>query len=143
VVAARLAFSLPRDSSDLAGRSGDWSPCRTRPVRADPRRAECPRHAEDSLHLLVPAGEVAIPHRGVRRDCAPRTSDVCGRRIETGVLRSASRTTIVLSGLVAVWAGMRWQTIRQLDAGPPEPEFEEESEERILTLEVWDSRFES
>jgi hypothetical protein len=47
----------------------------------------------------------------------------------------------MLGGLVVVWTGLRWHTIRQLHAERSEPEFEEEPAELILTLDVWDSRF--
>ena len=63
--------------------------------------------------------------------------------IERDVIQSSSGAALLLGGLLAVWAGVCWQAIRQLDAGDPEPAFEEEPAERILTLEVWDSRFSS
>jgi CubicO group peptidase (beta-lactamase class C family) len=61
--------------------------------------------------------------------------------IERGILQTSTGTALMLGGLVVVWTGLRWRTIRQLHAERSEPEFEEEPTERILTLEVWDSRF--
>jgi hypothetical protein len=61
--------------------------------------------------------------------------------IERTVLQSNSGTALMLGGLVAVWAGLRWHTSRQLHAEGAEPGFEEEPAEQVLTLEVWDSRF--
>ena len=61
--------------------------------------------------------------------------------IERGILQTSTGTALMLGGLVVVWTGLRWRTIRQLHADRSEPEFEEEPAELILTLDVWDSRF--
>jgi hypothetical protein len=67
------------------------------------------------------------------------------RATRTATQRSSEQDgpALMVSGLVVVWAGLRWHTIRQLHAERSEPEFEEEPGELILTLEVCDSRFSS
>ncbi len=61
--------------------------------------------------------------------------------IERDILQGTDGTVVMLAGLVLVWAIARWQTMRQANAGRPEAAFEDEPSERVLTLEVWDSRF--
>jgi hypothetical protein len=57
---------------------------------------------------------------------------------ESGLLQAPTGTLLLLGGLLAGLAALRWRT---LQAGRTELEFEDEPAERILTLEVWDSRF--
>jgi hypothetical protein len=61
--------------------------------------------------------------------------------IERDILQDAGRTALMLGGLFVVWAGVRWHTVRRAHTERPELEFENEPAERILTLDVWDSRF--
>jgi len=46
----------------------------------------------------------------------------------------------MLAGLTIVWAALRWQNVIALGSERTEPEFEDEPADRMVTLEVWDSR---
>src|SRR5204863_491540 len=58
-------------------------------------------------------------------------------------LQDTSHTVAMLAGLFITWAAVRPETVRRTHGERSEPEFEEESADRLLTLEVWDARFAS
>lgn len=61
--------------------------------------------------------------------------------LERDWLQDVSHTFPMLIGLFIARAGVRWETVRRTHGERPEPEFEEEPADRLLTLEVWDTRF--
>lgn len=69
--------------------------------------------------------------------CVPLSFTVA--QFERDALDDPLTTAVTLGILAAGYAVCRWHTIR-VDAAGAGPEFEEEPPERILTLEVWDTR---
>jgi hypothetical protein len=62
-------------------------------------------------------------------------------QFERTILQSSALTTSMLALLAVAWIAVRWQATRPNASDASTPEFEDEPPERILTLEVWDSRF--
>lgn len=61
--------------------------------------------------------------------------------LERDALQDPVAYAVMLGGLAIVWAGVRWRTAWLGSAGRAQPEFEDDPPGRVVTLDVWDSRF--
>jgi hypothetical protein len=62
-------------------------------------------------------------------------------RFERDALQSTTSYAGMMAILAAVWIAARWMTGWRVDSEEASPGFEAEPADRLLTLEVWDSRF--
>jgi hypothetical protein len=60
---------------------------------------------------------------------------------ERDALQQAGSYATMLGVLTLIWLGARWRTARMAIAEGAQPEFEDEPPGRVLTLELWESRF--